>query len=277
MLRDGTNKKGDNVYKGFCLLGLLLTSLSAFAVENGEPVSVRVHHSIVNIVHENGACSGVVVADQAILSAAHCRDRFGLPKLVAFIQPDVKTQSCDIAEVETSLYAPGAEPSLPLNVHGPDILLIKMKSSLCSVSAVQMSQTPLNEGANVWQAGHGGGSGTFALPHQVELEVIGPQLATELTTPRNKIEARLLEKAPQFYLFALPLKEKASVCHGDSGGPTFVESEGQVFLYGVNGAVLPNEQLGSKCSQAYVHLITPLAPYKNWIDQTLAEWNSIGN
>ncbi len=253
-----------------------MTSKS-FAVFNGEATSEEITSKIVNIKFFNGACSAVVLSPRVLLTAAHCQDRFGAPELAAFIQPSVKTKACDIAEVGDSAYEPSASPTLPMNIHAPDILMIRLKTPLCSVTSAKLQPSPLQPGDKILQAGHGGGSKVFGQSHQVLLQIVDSSQTASLTTPRNNIERRLLKASAEAYLAAIPVVPFSSVCHGDSGGPSFVEQDGEMLLYGVNGAVLPNTELGSKCSQAYVHLITPVQPYFSWIKDTLLEWNEAFN
>ncbi len=219
-------------------------------------------------------CSGVMVAPDVALTAAHCVDTGGKAELVVFRQKNVKASDCHIGEVEEISYAPNAQPDLPLNVHSPDILLIKLKSPLCDVKIASVQKEELQEGDLISQAGYGSGSGIFGKSNQTELEIVNFETAQDSATPRNKIEKRLLEMSEQAYIHALPTLEGSSVCHGDSGGPTFLMKAGEMFVYGVNGAILPNDELGSDCQSAYVHLLTPTAPYFDWIQSKVLQWQS---
>lgn len=258
--------------KTLVVLVALVSTRFAQTVYGGVPTSPAISKSIVNIKFFNGMCSGVVLKPNVILTAAHCEDRFGHPEVVAYIQSDSPTRQCDIKNVVHSEYEPSAEPILPLKVHAPDILLLKLEGELCSVVPAVLQDRSLQPGDRILQAGHGGGTKDFGQPYQVELEMIQSDLISDLVHPRDKIERDLLRESPKAYFFALPTKLKSSVCHGDSGGPSFIESEGTMKLFGVNGAVLPNEELGSKCSKAYLHMISPVEPYLDWIQSRLNEW-----
>jgi hypothetical protein len=255
---------------------LALTTLlctSTLAATGGAPVSEAMKTSIVNLLFEKGMCSGVVLDQGVILTAAHCRDMLGQPVLASWLGANEGVADCAVSDVIDYAYAPEAEPILPLNVHAPDILLLKLDNPLCGTAPAQLQSRPLEVGERFWQAGHGAGSGDFYTAHQVELELIEPKDPAKLVQPLRSLSRRLLENGADTYQFALPTIPQSSACHNDSGGPSFIEKDGKMLVFGLNGAVLPNEQLGApKCNNFYLHLLTPVTPYRDWILQKVVHW-----
>lgn len=218
-------------------------------------------------------CTGVVIRPNVVLTAAHCEDRFGAPELVAFIGEDHSADSnCHIAEVETSMFEPSSTQDLPLGVHGPDILLLKIKSPLCNVVPAKLHASEVKPGQTFYQAGHGAGSGDWGETHQLELILTRSQEALPLVTPQNSFQRRLAESADKYYEFALPIIPQSSVCTGDSGGPSYFIKNGEMHVFAVIGAILPRIGEGSQCDDAFVHLLTPIKPYLGWIEETASQW-----
>ena len=252
----------------------LYTNLS-FGVVGGTPVEPEMHKSIVNLLFENGMCSGVVVSENAVLAAAHCRDMFGEPKMAVWMEPGVKAPPCNISNIIDHSYEPSAEPILPLNVHNPDIILFKLEKPLCGAKPAILQDKKLKAGDRIFQAGHGSGSGEFRRSFQLELKIIEPEDPAAFVTPLRSLSRRLLERGSDTYIFALPVVPQSSACHNDSGGPSFIKEDGKMLLFGVNGAVLPNAELGApRCNDFYLHLLSPVEPYLEWIHSTIEEWKT---
>lgn len=258
-------------------LFLLVFSITnkAFAIVGGEPLSAQdaVLKTIVNIKLKNGMCTGSLIAPKVVLTAAHCMDINGPAEVVAHIN-GTPTQSCDISKVVDFAFVPGAVQDLPMNVHSPDILLLKLETSLCSAKTIETaSGVPIETSDSLLGAGHGRGNKKFGKAEFFKLQVIESTNLLSLVSPMSNINKELLTAGAQTYKFALPLKSGSSFCTGDSGGPVYKEANGIAVQYAVNGAVLPNQELGAAgCDNAYLQLITPLAPYKLWIEQIIMDW-----
>lgn len=247
----------------------------AGAVTGGTPIpsTQSALSSIVNIKMYNGMCTGTVIAPHTVLAAAHCRDLFGKVEIAALIGAG-PTAPCNVAEVEDVAFVEDAVRELPLRVHAPDILLIRLKTPLCGASPAALDFTPLKTGDVLNGAGHGQGNKKFGEVESFALRVIDSKDAHAQVLPIDEDSEALLTTGAKTYLFALPEISGSSFCHGDSGGPVYTEVAGEMKVRGVNGAILPNEAKGAAgCDGAYLQILTPIAPYKEWIEAKIAEWN----
>ena len=105
------------------------------------------------------------------------------------------------------------------------------------------------------------------------MEVIPSEGARELSTSEDPIFTELLDLSPEYYVYATPTKENSTSCAGDSGGPLFTLSDGKMSLFAINSAVFPNKNIGAdRCNRGYLHLITPVAPYADWLKAKIANW-----
>ena len=259
----------------FILLTLtLIFSVKAKAIYGGYEVNQMVLNHVVNIKHERGLCSGSIVSPNTILSAAHCMDMFGAPEFAVLYNPDGPPQKCDISNIIDTAYAPNAEAILPLNVHAPDLLLLKLEKPLCSGNIAIFSNESLKVGDEVLHTGYGAGSGVLYETNEIALKIIGSENVSELTTNTSSLTRRLLQTGIDYYLFAIPVIENTTACHGDSGGPVYLRNNNKLQIFAVNGAVLSNQYLGAdSCNQGYLHMISPVKPYLKWIQLTIEFWS----
>ncbi len=254
----------------------LFTSYSQ-AIYGGIPTDPVMRKSLVNIKLKHGMCSGTLIAPNVVLTAAHCRDMSKTPEFAAWLDGDVHSENtdCDVSKIVDFSYAPGAQPIFPRKVHSPDILLLKLEKPLCSATPAEIQRDPLMPGDELLQTGFGGrgGQGAFFHSHQISVTIIEtPEEPQSMTTTDLKFFTRLLSLASDSYLFALPTVNDTTACTGDSNRPVFVNGD-KMLIYGVTGAVFPHSELGStKCNNGYLQLITPVAPYYDWIQSTIELW-----
>ena len=261
-------------YNFILLAMVLLFSPKTNAIYGGHEVNQEVLNHVVNIKLQRGMCSGSVVSPNTVLTAAHCMDMFGTPEFVVLYNPDRRPKKCDISNVIDTAFAPDAKEILPLNVHAPDLLLLKLEKPLCSGNVATFSFEPLEVGQEVLHTGYGAGSGILYETKEIALKIIESDNVNVLTTDRSSITRRLLDIGIDYYLFALPAVENTTACHGDSGGPVYLRNNDRLEIFAVNGAVLSNDDLGAEgCNQGYLHMISPVQPYLEWIQSTIESWS----
>jgi hypothetical protein len=262
-------------YKKILLALSLLLPQSGNAIFGGHTVDQNILNSVVNIKFRNGMCSGSVIAPRVVLTAAHCRDRSGEPEFVVIYNSEGPAHECDISNVIEHAYHTEAEQILPMNVHAPDILLLKLESPLCSANIAELSKEPFETDDVLFHTGYGAGSGILYQTNEISLTVIETNGAELFTTNEDSISRRLLEIGRDFYSFALPAEQNTTACHGDSGGPLYLKENGQMSIKAVNGAVLGHSDYGAdSCNRGYLHMISPIHPYLDWIESKIFDWSN---
>lgn len=259
------------------ILALCLICPRAYAIVGGEPLQPvdGASLAIVNVKMKNGMCTGTVISPNVVLTAAHCQDLFGEVQLVAQIDAG-PTEPCDISPVIETSYVPGAIAELPFRVHAPDILLLRLATSLCHAHPAEIVPQSLGVGDLAFGAGHGRGARVFGQAEKFMLRMIAMQDADRAVSPMSPLAQQTLSRGARTFQFALPVKVGSGFCHGDSGGPVYREEDGRVLVLAVNSAILSHDTLGARaCDGAYLQIITPVAPYAEWIQTQVAAWKSL--
>lgn len=219
----------------------------ALAVIGGRDAPEAAASNVMVLSSNGGVCTGIVVARDVVLTAAHClaakaehrvhfRDEAGAPVLVELagraIHPGYdagaiagRRRSIDLALLRTATPLPPRFTTVSLSAAMP--------------SAGEMLTL---SGYGAGQAGESRSTGTF---RSVVLPVVAPY-------GPSRILVWLKSPGP-----------KAGACQGDSGGP--IGPEG--------GAVLAvSAWIGGACGGVAQGLL--LGPQRDWIDRTLSGWGS---
>jgi secreted trypsin-like serine protease len=92
------------------------------------------------------------------------------------------------------------------------------------------------------------------------------------SNPKSNAERlrQIIQAEVPLFNFARPVKDVEAVCKGDSGGPVYTETGGQVSVYGVTSGVLSDPKIGnSKCDGSLIQLVVPIQSERNWILSTV--------
>ena len=82
----------------------------------------------------------------------------------------------------------------------------------------------------------------------------------------------MIQTEVPLFNFARPVKAGAAICKGDSGGPVYSESGGEVLIYGVTSGVLSKQKTGNtRCDGSFIGLIAPIQPQRDWILSRIAK------
>ncbi|WP_375410326.1 trypsin-like serine protease [uncultured Methylobacterium sp.] len=233
---------------GAVVLGSVALAGPALAVVGGREAPEASASSVMVLSSDGGVCTGIVVARDAVLTAAHCvaaraehrvhfRDEAGAPVLVELAgraaHPGYdagavagRRRSIDLALLRTARPLPPRFVPTPLSAAMP-----------------RAGETLALSGYGAARAGDARSTGTF---RSVVLPVVEPY-------GQSRILVWLKSPGP-----------KAGACQGDSGGPIGPEGGGAVLAI--------SAWIGGACGGVSQGVL--LGPQRGWIDGTLSGWGS---
>lgn len=262
-----------------CLISSLLSGSVADAVVGGQAAAVddSIRHSIVEI--SGPGCSGVVIGNREVLTAAHCT--VDLPLLVVILKSSLY-QDCSHARVDDVFYPPD-EKSVSIDGQDwptPDLAVIRLQTPLCGAKPAALSSEPLIPGKLVRTAGYSEGlwSGREADWIGVRILRSDPRFLMSLFSNRPPNADRLrhmIQAEVPLFNFGRPVKDTEAVCKGDSGGPVYTETGDGVSIYGITSGILWDPKIGnSKCDGSLIQLIVSIQPERSWILSTIRNLNN---
>lgn len=228
------------------LLGLTLATLPARAVLGGRAAPEAAASSVMVLSSNGGVCTGIVVAQDAVLTAGHCaagpaehrvhfRDAAGAPVLVELSARTVhpgydagavagRRRSVDLALLRTATPLPA-----------------RFAPTALSAAMPRAGERLAVSGYGVAKAGEARTTGTFRSAVLPVVEPYGP--------------SRIL-------VWLKPDAGAAGACQGDSGGPIAPQA----------GAppVAVSAWVGGACGGVSQGVL--IGPQRDWIDRTLAGW-----
>jgi hypothetical protein len=236
------------VKAAFWMLALsLFFSSPSKALTGGHADKTLAKSSIMVLKSNGGVCSGVIIAQNVILTAAHCatgaeqyrihyRSDDGSPVM---LEPERVTIHPH--------YVAGAVKSRKPSI---DLALIKLRANLPNrfTPASLSSVHPVTDQSVL--------TGGFGLSEAKNPRSMGQFLAAQF-----KIREPY---GPGKFLIWLQGGQESAICTGDSGGP--IEHEGAVFAITAWAEINKNTLCGPQ-SQGVL-----LGPQRIWIDKTLQEW-----
>jgi hypothetical protein len=206
---------------------------------------------VVLIVGAQHLCSGVAIAPDLVLTAAHCVPSTGKYRLMTFDghRPAVK----EVANV-------AAHPQFSARADAPDLALIKLAGPVANLRPVAFSErrTPPSVGDRFIVAGFGVGV-------QGDRRTAGKLRAATLVATDRPSSQQLSLVDPH------KLGDSAGfgVCNGDSGGPVFEERDRALV-----GIVSWSARTDGEPICGFVSGVIPLARYRYWILETAAKLGS---
>jgi secreted trypsin-like serine protease len=237
-----------------CTVGLLLlTAFPAAALVGGAPQADQaLARHVVLIMGDHSLCSGVAIAPDLVLTAAHCVLANGKYRLIAF-----EGRRGAVKEVVSVAPHPQFSPS----PDAPDLALVKLATSpLPNLSPAAFSErrTPPLVGERFVVAG-------FGVATQGKRSTAGTLRAATLVVTDRPSSQQLSLIDPN------KLGEGAGlgVCNGDSGGPVFDERDRALV-----GIVSWSGRTDGEPVCGFVSGIIPLARYRYWILETAARLGS---
>ena len=237
----------------YALFSLTLTSAPAPALVGGAPQADQtLARHVVLIMGGHSLCSGVAIAADLVLTAAHCVLANGKYRLIAF-----QGRRSIIKEVISVAPHPQFAPT----ADAPDIALVKLANSpLPNLIPAPFSErrAPPVVGERFVVAG-------FGVATQGKRNTAGTlRAATLVVTDRpssqqlSLIDPNKLGEGPGL-----------GVCNGDSGGPVFDEHD-----HALVGIVSWSGRTDGEPTCGFVSGIIPLARYRYWILEMAARLGS---
>jgi S1-C subfamily serine protease len=231
---------------------LTLAAEPARAIVGGAPFADQtIARHVVLIVGADHLCSGVAIAADLVLTAAHCVPSTGKYRLMTFDgrRPAIK----DAASV-------AAHPQFSPRADAPDLALVKLAAPLSSLAPVAFSdrRAPPSVGDRFIVAGFGVGV-------QGDRRTAGKLRAVTLVATDRPSSQQLSLIDPK------KLGDSAGfgVCNGDSGGPVFDEHDRALV-----GIVSWSGRSDGEPGCGFVSGVIPLARYRHWILETAARLGS---
>jgi hypothetical protein len=231
---------------------LALATGPAGAIVGGAPFADQaIARHVVIIVGARNLCTGVAIAPDLVLTAAHCVPSAGKYRLVTFEgrRPEVK----DVVSV-------AAHPQFSPRADAPDLALVKLAAPVANLTPVALSErrVPPSVGDRFIVAGFGVGV-------QGDRKTAGKLRAVTLVATDRPSSQQFSLIDPQ------KLGEAAGfgVCNGDSGGPVFDERDRALV-----GIVSWSAHTDGEPTCGFVSGVIPLARYRYWIGETAARLGS---
>jgi hypothetical protein len=232
---------------------LVLPAVPAAAIVGGAPFADRaIARHVVLIVGGHSLCTGVAIAPDLVLTAAHCVLSNGKYRLLAFDGRRAVVK--DVASVTP-------HPQFSLRADAPDLALVKLAPPLAAnlaPAAFSDRRAPPSVGDRFIVAGFGVGV-------QGDRRTAGKLRAATLVATDRPSSQQLSLVDPN------KLGDSAGfgVCNGDSGGPVFDERD-----HALVGIVSWSARTDGEPICGFVSGAIPLARYRYWIAETAAKLGS---
>jgi secreted trypsin-like serine protease len=241
------------------VLPILFTVASASALVGGAP-PVQGPHAAVMIVGSRGnSCTGIAIARDLVLTAAHCVPQGADYKLVAF---DAQRQPQLRDTQQIARHPQFSQKTFDAHRATADVALIKVANATSAVPApvhgARLKIAPGDSltvlGYGLTRAGDGKSGGTV---RSATLTVTGQ--------PGN-LQIRLMDAD------ARNQRPGLGACTGDSGAPVFRDIGGRMMVVGV---VSWSTAAGNEAGCGGLTGVTPLSLYYPWIVETARKLGSL--
>jgi secreted trypsin-like serine protease len=207
-------------------------------------------------------CTGVLIGPNLILTAAHCA--LDMQSGEAVFSTNLSTTSTkDRRPIERVVIQPrfpatlkriqkqSEKNSAPTRIKNwGDLALVWFTGNLpTGYSPVQIGDgNSLTDGQTVVLAGYGQVDGRAQTSAQ----------------GLNQVEAPILKAKYSRSEFSLDQSNHKGVCHGDSGGPAFIEQDNEILLMGITSR-------GSDATCERLSIFTRVSSFKAWIKKSTAQ------
>ncbi len=219
-------------------------------------------------------CTGSVVAENVILTVAHCI--VGAAKDMEIVYTsDLHDEKSRVSPVETVLkhktYEAINDYDLSTGHVDDDIALVKIKGVVPSDYKIMTIAEfgSLTEKFNIVSIGYGRNTGALNLPADTDLGAGVLRAASVEGT----------SYVPEFNFFLSNQKSGKGVCYGDSGGPALIQENGEFKILGLTKAIFAraSDQVNQKFDVdncKFNGLFMNLQFYQQWILESIQSLSS---
>ncbi len=243
---------------------LMLLPAHAEAVSSGKIAKSKdgLRRSVIRIENTTGElCSGLLLSAEIAITAAHCVAASGTYRAV-FLDKNFHPYSINISVIRPHrTFAPKLSPHQQT---GADLALVKLTKPVPNDMLPLKSLHPiaLHPGTSVYLSGYG--------------SIAYDKAKTARTLRIAELKVSAVDQPPNQVIFATDPNYEgrlpgAGACRGDSGAPIWLQTQ---YGYHVGGIVSWSSgaqfaKNNSPCGG--ITVITPIAPYVDWINKTLDE------
>lgn len=257
----------------FLAQGLLLSAVNAETIQpriiDGTDTTPAAHPSYVVVDMGSSMCSGTLIAKQWVLTAAHCLTENDEPISASSINVAIhpSTVSNDIINAGEWV---GAEtfyrhPQYDFPSH--DIGLIKLERAVSSTVATLNNNNGGLVGMNATAVGMGSTTRQYSWQYYTVIDEL-PSVLQEATIPiisRDYCVADYGDDVPANVICAGTVNHNAAdTCSGDSGGPLFINRNGQKLQAGI-------VSFGSGCGVGSPAAYTDVSQYDSFVRQYVSD------
>ena len=219
-------------------------------VINGNPAEYSSFPSIVALAGHDGSewCSGTLIKPDFVITAAHCIPYDPGSRTIVYGVSDI-SQPCDGCVHEIALVKAHPEYNPSHNYGLDDIGWVLLKEPIQdAVTAEILPESVFSSALHVDDivqiAGYGNDSnGFYGYLNSAEVPIIDFLTATGSVNGKFENKYTGSESLLKEMVVGLDNTAAPNLCYGDSGGPTYVEYNGSLFLTGVTSRVPPGKPI----------------------------------
>ncbi len=214
-------------------------------------------------------CTGTILSETIIITAAHCVESPASSLRVVF-GTDFNSPQLAVRIVDAYKVSPLWAFRQGESLNTGDISVVKFSGGLPAgykPMKFLTDATLLKDNASVMLAGFGASNVVQVRDPRTGRMVSDHQNAGKLRFVTTSIKKAVFSKSEVL----VEQSKGKGACHGDSGGPAYTEVDGEMVVFGVTsrGVDDPNDTCG--VSAAY----TNVAYYANWIVRTSKDLNQV--